>query len=171
MTCPQVIDRLDTRCACGHSNWPDTTCHYYPRGWYAQRCARVSPPRCEPESRWCEVANRSRNSKSSPARLDGPTRWRVLQSERWVGTHTDRDAAFAQAKHWRQIYGTVMRVVRTTTVSRRWRVNGVDCRVFRGWCSRRWFWAAGEVDNVFDDDGVTYAEAVEAAERAARGQR
>ena len=88
----------------------------------------------------------------------------MLQSERWVGTHTDRDAAFAQAKTWRQTYGTAMRVVRTTTVSRRWRVNGEECLVQRESFCAGWSWSAVGVVGM----RRTYAEAVEAAERAAR---
>lgn len=100
----------------------------------------------------------------------GPVHWRVTLAGCYPEVYGDRRQAVAAAKRAR-LKGYVVTLTRVETVSRRWRVNGVDCRVFRGWCSRRWFWAAGEVDNVLDDDGVTYAEAVEAAERAARGQR
>lgn len=167
MTCPQVIDRLDNRCAGGHSDWPDSTCHYYPRGWYAQRCARVSPPRCEPESRWCEVATEPPAGCWAAEGRDGPPRWRVLHDGRWMGIHTDRATAFAQAKLLRQIYGVAMRVVRTTTVSRRWRVGGEECLVQRESFCAGWSWSAVGVVGM----RRTYAEAVEAAERCARGQR
>ena len=100
----------------------------------------------------------------------GPVRWRVDIAGCEPDLYSDRRKASAAAKRAR-LKGYVVTLTRVETVSRRWRVNGMDCRVFQSWCSRRWVWAAGEVDSVLDDDGVTYAEAVEAAERAARGQR
>lgn len=112
------------------------------------------------------VANSSNFSNGSPARLDGPTRWRVLQSERWVGTHTDRAAAFAQAKTWRQTYGTAMRVVRVTTVQRRWRVGGELCFVYRA--GGTWLWSVGRGRELRAGCTATFAAAVEAAERAAK---
>lgn len=106
----------------------------------------------------------------SQTRPSGPVHWRVTLAGCEPDTYSDRRRARAAVKLAR-LKGYVVTLTRVETVSRRWRVNSVDCRVFRSWCSRRWFWAAGEVDNVLDDDGVTYAEAVEAAERTARGQR
>lgn len=165
MTCPVIIGRLDNRCAGGHSDWPDTTCHYS-RGWYEPRCARVSPSRCGPESKWCEVATDAPGGGRAAEGRDGPTRWRVLEGERWVGTHTDRAAAFAQAKHWRQIYGVAMRVVRVVTVQRRWRVGGELCFVYRA--GGTWLWGVGRGLSLRAGCTATFAAAVEAAERAAK---
>lgn len=96
----------------------------------------------------------------------GPTRWRVLEGERWVGTHTDRGAAFAQAKRWRQPHGVAMRVVRATTVQRRWRIGGELCFVYRA--GGTWLWSVGRGRELRAGCVATFAAAVEAAERAAK---
>lgn len=106
----------------------------------------------------------------SQAEPSGPVHWRVTLAGCEPDLYNDRRKASAAAKRAR-LKGYVVTLTRVETVSRRWQVSGVLCFVWRGWVSKRWRWAAGEVDNVFDDCGVTYAEAVEAAERAARGQR
>lgn len=101
---------------------------------------------------------------------DRAVRWRV-DIEGVPGGLYESRAAAAYALRAVRSAGKRARLVRVETVSRRWRVNGVECLVWRGWVSRQWRWSAGEDDNVFDERGVTYTEAAEAAERAARGLR
>lgn len=97
-------------------------------------------------------------------------RWRVDIAGCEPFLYNDRRRALVTAKLAR-LRGRAVTLTRVTTVSRSWRVRGVTCRVWRCAWTKRWFWAAGEVDNVFDDEGATYNQAVEAAERSARGQR
>jgi len=100
-----------------------------------------------------------------------PVRWRVTIEGCQPDLYTSRREAVAAVNRAR-LLGDSATLTRVETVSRRWRVRGVTCRVWRCVWTKRWFWAAGEVDNVFDDYGSSsYAAAVEAAERCARGQR
>lgn len=97
----------------------------------------------------------------------GPVRWRV-DIEGVPGGLYESRAAAAYALRAVGSAGKRARLVRVETVSRRWRVNGALCRVWRDAEAALWGWHI-----VYAGTGWSraYAEAVEAAERAARGQR
>jgi hypothetical protein len=110
-----------------------------------------------------EVKDSLPRSQTEPS---GPVRWRVALAGCEPDTYSDRRRARAAAKRAR-LKGYVVTLTRVETVSRRWRVNGVRCLVLRLPYAGCWSWSAGTVGAWRD----TYAEAVEAAERCARGQR
>lgn len=97
----------------------------------------------------------------------GPVHWRVALAGCEPDTYSDRRRARAAVKRAR-LKGYVVTLTRVETVSRRWRVGDVACHVWRDSLSRGWSWSA---DIVVAGWRETYYDAVEAAERAARGQR
>lgn len=96
----------------------------------------------------------------------GPVRWRVTIAGCEPDTYSDRRKAVAAAKLAR-LKGHVVTLTRVETTSRRWRVGGEECLVQREFYCAGWSWSAVGVVGMRQ----TYTEAVEAAERAARGQR
>lgn len=97
----------------------------------------------------------------------GPVRWRVDIAGCEPDLYSDRRKAVAAAKRAR-LKGHAVTLTRIEAVSRRWRIGDVACHVWRDSLSRGWSWSA---DIVVAGWRETYAEAVEAAERATRGQR
>ena len=94
-----------------------------------------------------------------------PVRWRVDIEGVPGGLYESRVAA-AYALRAVRSAGKRARLVRVTTVSRRWRVGGEECLVQREFYCAGWSWSAVGVVGMRQ----TYDEAVEAAERDARGQ-
>lgn len=109
-------------------------------------------------------------AKDSRSDFLGPVHWRVTLDGCVPIVYRSRREAVAAAKEAR-LKGHAVALTRVETTARRWRVNGVQCSAWRCWWTKRWFWAVGDVDNAFDDRGASYAEAVDAAERCARGQQ
>lgn len=97
----------------------------------------------------------------------GPVRWRVDIAGCEPDLYNDRRKASAAAKLAR-LKGCVVTLTRVETVSRRWRCGDLRCYVWRDSLSRGWSWSAGLAGAGWRE---TYDDAVEAAERAARGQR
>ena len=97
----------------------------------------------------------------------GPVRWRVDIAGCEPDLYSDRRKAVAAARLAR-LKGYVVTLTRVETVSRRWLVNGVRCYVKRTSSVAGWRWGVCGSDAGLR---LTYLEAVEAAERAARGQR
>jgi hypothetical protein len=91
--------------------------------------------------------------------------------------YRSRREAVAAAKEAR-LKGHAVALTRVETTARRWRVNGVMCRVLFLPYTGGWTWSVDEVKvsafSAWCDTSVwcdTYSKAVEAAERCARGQR
>lgn len=103
----------------------------------------------------------------SQAEPSGPVHWRVTLAGCEPDTYSDRRLARAAAKRAR-LKGYVVTLTRVETVSRRWRCGDLRCYVWRDSLSRGWSWSAGLAGAGWRE---TYERAVEAAEKAARGQR
>lgn len=98
-----------------------------------------------------------------------PVRWRV-DIEGVPGGLYESRAAAAYALRAVRSAGKRARLVRVETVSRRWRVGTARCYAWRGF--RYWsFTVRRHGEALLGGQHGSYQEAVEAAERAARGQR
>ena len=100
----------------------------------------------------------------------GPVRWRVTIAGCEPDLYGDRRRALAAAKLAR-LRGHAVTLTRVETTSRRWRVGDARCYAWRGF--RYWSFTVlrqGEA-SLGCGQRESYQEAVEAAERCARGQR
>lgn len=97
-------------------------------------------------------------------------RWRVTIAGCVMKLYSDRRKAVAAAKLAR-LKGHAVTLTRVETASRRWRVGTARCYAWRGF--RYWSFTVRRHGEALLGCGQhgSYQEAVEAAERAARGQR